>query len=153
MTSFRFGYVKCAFDIVQKFLLSIQELSILFLLHNWHSSLKISHYSLDTLLISLRRLFFQMLKASLIEPIETLRLANRLHAKIKFTEALMGFNFLLFLFWLVYTGRFDLFFYSWRGIIKFVCVRMYFDPTFLIQHIDIDIVLLLGYLLDSSKQK
>jgi len=152
MTALWFGWIECTLDIIQKLLLPIQKLSVFLLLHHWHSPLKITSCRLNSLLF-LWRLLFQVLRTSLVKPVQALRLTHRFHREVEWVRTLKCFHFFLFLFRLVDAWRLDLFLDCRRRIVELVRIWMYFDPTFLIQHVNVYIILLFGYLSDSSKQK
>ena len=137
-------------DITEKFLFSVDELSVFLFLNYRHFLLEISHgwHVLTSLL-----LFLHKLHICLMHFLVTVRLFDWMQPYLKACKISISSQFLFSSLFIAYTWRLGLLLNSWRWIVKFIGVWMYSNPSLFGYHPNIYIIELFCNSLDSAKEK
>ena len=124
-------------NITEKFLFSVDELSVFLFLNYRHLFLEISN-SWDVL--SSLLLFFHKLHIGLMHFLMTVRLFDWMQSNLKTSKISISSQFLFSSLLIAYTRRFKLFLNSWRWIVQLIGVWMYSNPSLLGYHPNINII-------------
>ena len=124
-------------NITEKFLFSVDKLSIFLFLNYRHLLLEISN-SWD--IFSSLLLFFHKLHISLMHFLVTIRLFDWMQSNFKTSKISISSQFLFSSLLIANNWRFKLLFNSWRWIIQLISIGMYSDPSLFGYHPNINII-------------